>query len=251
MSGKAFFIDTTRCTACRGCQVACKQWNRNPATETRNRGSYQNPEDLNFSTYKLVRFQEHKGKDGKPVWYFFPDQCRHCVEPPCKEMGDSVAPRGIVIDRHTGAVLYTDFLRKADPEEIRNSCPFDIPRAQEGTGLITKCTMCVDRVHNGLLPACVKVCPTGTMNFGDRTAMAELARKRLDEVKQDHPRARVTGMDDLRVFFLLTDEPDRYHLFAAVDAARPGLDRKAALRRIARSLGDLSREVRLLRSMSG
>ena len=23
---KAFFVDTTTCTACRGCQVACKQW---------------------------------------------------------------------------------------------------------------------------------------------------------------------------------------------------------------------------------
>jgi len=251
MSGKAFFIDTTRCTACRGCQIACKQWNRLPATETRNRGSYQNPEDLNFSTYKLVRFQEHEGVNGRPVWNFFPDQCRHCVEPPCKEMGDSEAPGGILVDETTGAVLYTDRLRKADAEEIREACPFDIPRAQEGTGFLSKCTMCVDRVQNGLLPACVKTCPTGAMNFGDRDAMAALARERLAEVKKKVPSAQVTGLDDLRVFYLLTDTPERYHMYAAVDAARPGLDRKAALRRIARSLEDLSREWRLLRSMTG
>jgi FdhE protein len=26
MAGKSIFIDTTRCTACRGCQIACKNW---------------------------------------------------------------------------------------------------------------------------------------------------------------------------------------------------------------------------------
>ena len=42
---KSFFIDTTLCTACRGCQVACKQWHDLPAEATENRGSYQNPPD--------------------------------------------------------------------------------------------------------------------------------------------------------------------------------------------------------------
>jgi formate dehydrogenase iron-sulfur subunit len=51
-SGKAFLIDTTLCTACRGCQIACKQWNQLPATETHNWGSMQNPKDLSFDTFK-------------------------------------------------------------------------------------------------------------------------------------------------------------------------------------------------------
>ena len=70
-SGKAFLIDTTLCTACRGCQIACKQWNQLPATTTSNWGSMQNPKDLSYDTYKLVRFQEHNGPENKPVWYFF------------------------------------------------------------------------------------------------------------------------------------------------------------------------------------
>ena len=28
MSGKSFLVDLTKCTGCRGCQVACKQWNQ-------------------------------------------------------------------------------------------------------------------------------------------------------------------------------------------------------------------------------
>ena len=78
---KSFFIDTTLCTACRGCQVACKQWHDLPAEETENRGTYQNPADLSFDTYKLVRMREEV-IDGKLRWLFFPDQCRHCVEAP-------------------------------------------------------------------------------------------------------------------------------------------------------------------------
>ena len=46
MADKSFLIDTTRCTACRGCQVACKNWNQNPASATKNHGSHQNPPDL-------------------------------------------------------------------------------------------------------------------------------------------------------------------------------------------------------------
>jgi formate dehydrogenase iron-sulfur subunit len=52
---KAFFIDTTLCTACRGCQVACKQWHDLPAEETQNLGTHQNPPDLSDKTYKWSR----------------------------------------------------------------------------------------------------------------------------------------------------------------------------------------------------
>ena len=53
--GKSILVDTTRCTGCRGCQVACKQWNNLPGTETKQTGSYQNPSDASFETYKVVR----------------------------------------------------------------------------------------------------------------------------------------------------------------------------------------------------
>ncbi|MFH1628763.1 MAG: 4Fe-4S dicluster domain-containing protein [Pseudomonadota bacterium] len=249
MKGKAFFIDTTLCTACRGCQIACKQWNQLPATKTENWGSYQNPKDLSFYTYKVVRFEEYLGPDGKPLWYFFPDQCRHCVEPPCKEAGEGVAPGGIFIDSMTGAVLYTDKLKKAKAKEIIDACPFNIPRAQEGTGYMSKCTMCVDRVHNGLDPACVKTCPTGAMNFGERDMMASQANKRLTEAKAKFPNARVTGLDDLRCFYLLADEPKKYYKYASVERVPGLMDRKMALKKIGRSLKELTGEWQLLHKL--
>ena len=60
MSGKYFLVDTTKCIACRGCQVACKQWNKLPGVRTHQWGSPQNPQDLDASTYRLVRFQEYQ-----------------------------------------------------------------------------------------------------------------------------------------------------------------------------------------------
>ena len=55
---KSFLIDTTLCTACKGCQVACKQWHDLPADKTVNQGSFQNPADLTYTTYKVVRMTE-------------------------------------------------------------------------------------------------------------------------------------------------------------------------------------------------
>jgi formate dehydrogenase iron-sulfur subunit len=210
----------------------------------------QNPKDLSFETYKVVRFEEHMGPNNKPVWYFFPDQCRHCVEPPCKEAAEDEAPGGIIIDSLTGAVLYTDKLKKIKAETVTEACPFNIPRAQKGTGYLSKCTMCVDRVHNGLLPACVKTCPTGAMNFGDRDKMVDLAKKRLDEVKSRFPKAALTGIEDLRVFYLLADEPKAYYTYAKVDALPGGMDRKMALRKIGRSLKELSSEWTMIHKLA-
>ncbi|MFN3534435.1 MAG: 4Fe-4S dicluster domain-containing protein [Desulfatiglandales bacterium] len=141
-----------------------------------------------------MRFNEELGQDNKPVWYFFPDQCRHCLEPPCKEMADAQIKGGIVIDEATGAVIYTEKLKGAKAKEIMDACPFNIPRVDQKTGLMAKCTMCVDRVKGGMLPACVKSCATGAMNFGDREKMVEMAKKRLEEVKAKYPKAQFTGL---------------------------------------------------------
>jgi formate dehydrogenase iron-sulfur subunit len=213
--GKSFFIDQTRCTACRGCQVACKQWKNQKVVTTVQQGSYQNPPDLDASTFKLVRFSEVR-VDGMLKWLFFPEQCRHCVDPPCKMAADMVDREAIVIDKDTGAVLFTERTRALDPWEIRNACPYDIPRVSPDTGALTKCNMCIDRVTNGLKPACVKTCPTQTMHFGDREEMLALAAKRLAEVKKTRPQAQLVDAQHVRVIFLAEVHPRMYysHLMA-------------------------------------
>lgn len=218
---KAFFIDTTRCTACRGCQVACKQWHKLPAEDTRNWGSHQNPRDLSYMTYKLVRMNETVDKSGVK-WRFFPDQCRHCVMPPCKATADFDNEAAILHDERTGAVLFTELTAKTDVQAVIDSCPYNIPRMDPESKILSKCDMCFDRVMNGLKPACVQVCPTGAMNFGEYDEMMDLAKKRLKVVKKRHPKAMLADPDDVLVVFLLEDDPAQYHEFAVAEA-KPGL----------------------------
>jgi len=237
--GKSYFIDTTKCTACRGCQIACKQWNQRAADKTVNWGSNQNPPDLSYNTWKLVRFSEVAGE--KVNYYFFPDQCRHCMSPPCKEVADGKAKGAIIHDENTGAVIFNPKVKvkPADFKEIREACPYDIPRFFPGTGLMGKCTMCFDRIKEGMLPACVKTCPTGTMNFGDRKAMLELANKRLGEVKAVYKDAMLTNPDDIRAIYLLADDPKKYYKFAVAENDI-GITRKMALKRLFHPLRNLS-----------
>lgn len=233
---KSFLIDTTLCTACRGCQVACKQWHGLPAEETVNRGSYQNPADLSFDTYKLVRMHEEI-IDGRLQWLFFPDQCRHCMEPPCQDVAGD--PSAIYTDDSTGAIIYTAKTKALFADDIREACPYNIPRsAKDGT--ISKCDMCDDRVRNGLEPACVKVCPTGAMNFGNRKEIMELAQKRLATVKKKYPKAVLLNPENVRVIYLVGFEPTLYHEFAVASIFGTGMSRQAALRRMFRPVTSLA-----------
>lgn len=225
---KSFFIDTTTCTACRGCQVACKQWHDLPAEATINRGSFQNPEDLSYLTYKLVRMNEEI-IDNKLHWLFFPDQCRHCIDAPCLET--AMDEDAIYQDPATGAILYTAKTKELDADEIIGSCPYNIPR-KGPDGTLAKCDMCNDRVHNGLKPACVTTCPTGTMNFGDRDEMVALAQARLKTVKKKHPKAMLLDPDDLNVIYLVTEDPSLYSEYAVASADRGGMSRSVAIRKM-------------------
>jgi formate dehydrogenase iron-sulfur subunit len=230
MAGKSFFIDTTRCTACRGCQIACKNWNRNGASNTKNTGSHQNPPDLDGNTFKLVRFSEVE-ENGKVAWYFFADQCRHCIDPPCKDIAAGYEDGAVIHDEATGAVYFTEKTKNVPFDELQSNCPYDIPR-QTADGRAVKCTMCIDRVSHGLQPACVKSCPTGALNFGERDAMQTLANERLEKLKAKYPKAQLLDADGVRTIYLVIDDPRKYHKNAIASAAPTGISRKLALRRM-------------------
>jgi formate dehydrogenase iron-sulfur subunit len=216
MSTKCIFIDTSRCTACRACQVACKQWKGFGVVPTKQTGTHQNPPDFTHLNNKIVRFSEHK-IDGRIHWLFFPDQCRHCLLPGCKMTADVYVDDAIVVDEETGIVVCTEKckeLTEEQCEEVIESCPYDVPRRDPDTGMLSKCDMCIDRVHAGLIPMCVKTCCTGAMNFGDREDMLKLAEEHLEKVKKEHPNAELLDVEELAVIFLVTQPRDMYHDFA-------------------------------------
>jgi formate dehydrogenase iron-sulfur subunit len=100
-------------------------------------------------------------------------------------------------------------------KEVLDACPFKVPQQDEKTKLISKCTMCFDRITNNLPPACVKSCPTGAMIFGERDKILELAKTRTAELQKIYPKAKALNADEVRVIFIVTDDPAKYYKFAA------------------------------------
>lgn len=242
---KSFLIDTSRCTACRGCQIACKEWKNHPAVHTKQTGTHQNPPDLGPYNFKLIRFKEYKMKE-RVEWLFFPEQCRHCHVPGCKEGADAILPGAIIKDEATGAVLYTELTKKLTPEQaedVRVMCPYNVPRWNTAEGKLTKCDMCFDRITNGGVPACVKTCCTGCMNFGERDAMLRLGEERLAKVKKTYPKAQLLDPEDVSVIYLVTEERKLYHEYAERKASPAtqfaGLNRQELLAKLAKPLRNL------------
>ena len=144
-------------------------------------------------------------------------------------MAESLNVKAITQDESTGAVLYHPDIKvkEQDFKKIRGACPWDIPRWDAKTQGMAKCTMCIDRIKEGLLPACVKTCPTGAMNFGDRQMILDMALNRLKEVKALYPEAALLNHSYLRTIFLVIDNPKKYHKFAEAVNIQNGGDLRA------------------------
>lgn len=180
MSDQAILYDSSRCTACRGCQVACKTWfnlpsptglNENPFT-----GSYQSPMDLNGSTRLLISFHEEAGGDKGVKWAFGRRSCQHCGDAPCTQ----ICPSGAVYKVASTGLVNVDDSKCIGCKFCLTACPYDVPRYRADNGRLEKCTGCADRIEQGLEPACVTTCQPEALQFGDRDDMLGIARDRVD-----------------------------------------------------------------------
>jgi formate dehydrogenase iron-sulfur subunit len=211
-----FFTDVTLCIGCKACEVACKQWNQLPADGLRFTGySYDNTGHLSESTWRHVTFKEKtNGDGGVSRWLMMSDVCKHCERAPCVES----CP--------TGSLVYNEFGNVYVQQDICNgcgycvsACPFGVLGRSDADGHAHKCTMCYDRQTAGMEPACAKVCPTASIQFGPVDELREQARRRLETVRErGHDRAylygdgSIDGYGPTNAFFLLEDHPNEYNL---------------------------------------
>ena len=229
----AYFTDTSICSGCKSCEMACKQWNQIESEPIRWSGdSYDNTFDLSAKNWRHVKFIERfpeenpanrpapKTIDGllkeqkSGEWRFLSDQCKHCQTSPCHE----ACPTGAIMRNEFGGVYYqTDICMGC--RMCMAACPFGVPEVSPETGHSMKCAECYDRLRDGLTPACQLACPTGAIEFGPREAMLEKARARMRFLHEHgHPEARLYGADGftnysgLNSFYLIMDKPEVYGL---------------------------------------
>lgn len=205
---KTMFIDTSKCMACRGCEVACKNWNDLAADVRPFNGSYQTKEDFAVSTRTFVSMTEVEKANGID-WVFGKKQCMHCTEASCM----MVCPKNAIQRSPEGAVYIDQDLCIGCGYCVQN-CPFGVPKLDPVSHKSSKCDMCVSRIENGLTPACVKTCPTGAIQFGEREDMLRAAQIRLATVRRTYPNATIYGNEEAggTVLYILTEDPSVYGL---------------------------------------
>ena len=221
MAEKAILYDATRCTACRGCQVACKQWNENDeyiptvenAVDSKNWGSYENPPDLSTRTWLKMEFREI-APGGHVRWLFTRRACMHCTDAGCVK----VCPTGALYHDENGFVGYNKDLCSGCGYCI-DACPFNVPRSERniitGIALMDKCTLCttpgLNRISEGYEPACVKTCPPDALVFDDRNKLIADGKNRVASLQaKGWPNANLYGENELgglHVMYVLDDHP--------------------------------------------
>jgi formate dehydrogenase iron-sulfur subunit len=211
-----FFTDTTVCIGCKACEVACKEWNQLPDDPLGFTGeSYDNSGALGADRWRHVAFVEQTQPDTEQMrWLMSSDVCKHCTEAACLD----VCP--------TGALFRTEFGTVVVQEDVCNgcgycvvACPFGVLDRREEDGRVWKCTMCYDRLKDGLEPACAKACPTDSIQFGPLDQLRVRAAARLQRVQAAGvAEARLYGADPgdgvggFGAFSLLLDDPEVYGL---------------------------------------
>lgn len=169
----SFLIDTSKCTGCRACVLACKKWNRLPAEEQKFTGLGLQPK---FSVNNWISIHSAEGKE---KWLHNRLSCMHCSDAACVQ----VCPAGALDHMSHGNVLINE--RKCiGCNYCVSHCPFKVVSFDKAKNIAKKCTFCHDRLERGLVPACSHVCPTGAIKFGSREEMTDLGFARIQELKR-------------------------------------------------------------------
>jgi tetrathionate reductase subunit B len=173
-------VDLRRCVGCHACSVSCKTEHAVPLGSFRNRTQVlQTPGELGLS--------------------FVPMLCMHCEDAPCV----NACPVSALHRRDDGRVVVDEQLCDGNQDCVR-ACPYDAIFLHPDTNKASKCDFCEHRTELGMPPACVEVCPTEALRFGDLSnaedpvtkAITASSPRALKPEEETKPRVVYLGLQD-------------------------------------------------------
>ncbi|NPD30888.1 4Fe-4S binding protein [Eggerthellaceae bacterium zg-1084] len=196
MTQYGFYFDGTRCTGCKTCEMACKDYKDLP---------------MGFAFRKVYEVEYGATtRDAEGIVsttcanYSLSLSCNHCDQPACVE----VCPTGAMHkDPDTGLVTVSQ-QRCVGCGYCHMACPYNVPKVDRGRGFSTKCDGCAERLTQGDLPVCVGACPARALSFGPVDQMQKMgARASVSPLPVDSltaPNLYVHASDD----FLPAEHPE-------------------------------------------
>ncbi len=167
MSQLALVIDLNVCVGCQACVTSCKQWNTSgsagPLVDLNPYGAEPSGTFFNrVQTYEVGEFPSTET-------IHFPKSCLHCEDPPCVP----VCPTGASYKREEDGIVLVDYDKCIGCKYCSWACPYGARELDESRQVMTKCTLCVDRIYDHSIPvdqrkpSCVLACPSNARLFGD------------------------------------------------------------------------------------
>ncbi|QIZ77527.1 4Fe-4S dicluster domain-containing protein [Ferrimonas lipolytica] len=143
----AMVYDQSKCIGCERCEQACRETNDIPAS---------------YSRLEIIRTGPF-GEGEDRHYRFDRSSCVHCETAPCISVCPTGAPyrdKDGIVAIHQERCVGCKYCVAACPSKVRHLNPV--------TKVIDKCDFCrTSKLAKGELPACVEVCPTKALVFGD------------------------------------------------------------------------------------
>jgi anaerobic dimethyl sulfoxide reductase subunit B (iron-sulfur subunit) len=159
MAQYGFYFDCTRCTGCKTCELACKDYK---------------DLDTEILFRKIYDYEGGEWTQGdNDTWttstfvYHVSEACNHCVMPACL----AVCPVDAIVKDGDNGLVAIDAELCIGCGSCVTACPYAVPKMDAEAQQARKCDGCFDRLAEDKQPICVEACPLRALEFGDIEAL--------------------------------------------------------------------------------
>jgi Fe-S-cluster-containing dehydrogenase component len=142
----AFMVNSKKCIGCYACAMACKnQYHQEPGVVWRN----------------LVPLEKADYPHNDRAFYSL--ACNHCASPVCVD----VCPVNAHVKREKDGIVVHSSDKCIYCKACIQECGYQAAKDNTQLERAEKCSMCAERIDEGLMPACVGGCPTKALTLVD------------------------------------------------------------------------------------